>query len=334
VRRHAASRRTGGQDADRRPGPAPSLESPRDAGLSVRSRYSTRARRTGPPAWLAIALTIVIIAAAGISIAAMAPRTRKANTPAAAVAAVWAAVATATPAPAAAATAAEVTPTPYFASFRGVRLHLPISADAVTVLGYHQSSYNDTYPMVSLLKAGDPGKAVALAAAEKKAGAHSAADLAGDPVQENAKGIWIGTALALWRTGVAGGRYTAIDCGASPGTPICSPVDGTVMEIRPYKLYGKYSDIEIDIKPDVWSDVDVILLHTTDPTVTEGQHVIGGVTEIAHVRHISNIVPGLQLASYSPDGGNHTHLQLTRIPDPGQPWTMGQDPPGMVRKGN
>jgi murein DD-endopeptidase MepM/ murein hydrolase activator NlpD len=202
------------------------------------------------------------------------------------------------------------------------------------VLAYHPSSYNDTYRMTSLLKDGDPAKAAARATAEKKAHAKSAADLAGDPPQATAEGIWIGSALNLWRTGRSGGAYTAIDCGASPGTPVCSPLDGTVMEIRSYKLYGKYQDIEIDIKPDAFSDVDVILLHVTDPTVTEGQHVIGGVTPIAHVRHISNIVPGLQLRTYSPDGGNHTHLQLTRIPDPGRPWVLGEDPPGMVRLAN
>jgi hypothetical protein len=96
-------------------------------------------------------------------------------------------------------------------------------------------------------------------------------------------------------------------------------------------LYGRFDDIEIDIKPDAWSDVDVILLHVTNTTVVEGQHVIGGMTPIAHVRRLSSLVPGLQLRTYSPDGGNHTHLQITKVPEPGQPWILGQDPPGMKR---
>jgi hypothetical protein len=291
------------------------------------------------PRWLPVVLAVAIIIGAGASIAVMAPRTN--SRAGASVARVWdtvasgvtAAVSSETAGVATTTVAKEPVPSPYFASFRGVKLHLPVAAASVTVLAFHQSSYNDSYPMKSLLKVGST--TAAAAAANKAKHAKKGTDLAASAGDErNSHGVWTGTALELWRPGRAGGLFTAADCGAKPGTRVCALVDGTVMEIRPYKLYGKYTDIEIHIKPDAWSDVDVVTLHVTDPSVKEGQHVIGGVTEIARVRHLSTIVPGLQLRTYSADGGNHTHVQVNRIPKPGQPWKLGQDPPGTVRRGN
>jgi murein DD-endopeptidase MepM/ murein hydrolase activator NlpD len=323
MRRHAASRRRPGAD-ERRPGPPPSLESPRDAGLAVRQR-NTSQRRT--PRWVPLVLAIVVIALAGASIAAMASKSTSRTS--VSVARVWktitsiSTVATATP-------ASEPTPSPYFASFRGVKIHLPIAATSITVLVFHQSSYNDTYPMHSLLKAGDSSR-IAKAASRAKAAGKSYRSTPNAASVKNSHGVWTGKALSLWRAGRAGAAYTAADCGAKPGTAVLAPLSGTVMEIRRYKLYGKYTDIEIDIKPDAWSDIDVILLHVTNPHVTEGQHVVGGVTKIAEVRHLSGIVSGLQLRTYSTDGGNHTHLQITKIPNPKRRWVVGKDPPGMVR---
>jgi hypothetical protein len=282
-------------------------------------------------------LTVLIIAAAGASIALMTPKTARST--AAKVAAVWTAVPTETPAPAGATidtAPAEAAPTPYFATFRGQKLHLPVAPTATTVLAFHQSSYNDSYPMKSLLKEGSATAAVAAMSKAKSTAKVADVAAAEDATQndQDSRGVWKGTALELWRTGRMGALFTAIDCGAKAGTPVCSPVDGTVMEIRRYKLYGKYDDIEINIKPDLWSDVDVVMLHVTNPTVTEGQHLIGGVTEIAHVRKLSSLMSDLQLRSYSVDGGNHTHVQINRIPKPGLPWILGEDPPGLVRKGN
>jgi hypothetical protein len=277
-----------------------------------------------------ILLAVAVIAVAGVSIAAMA--SKSASRTSVSVAHVWKTI-TSVSAVATSAPVREPAPSPYFASFRGVKIHLPIAATSVTVLAYHQSSYNDTYPMHSLLKTGIPSVIAAAASRAKKAG-KSFRSTPNTASATNSHGLWTGKALELWRSGRAGGRYTAVDCGARPGTAVLAPLDGTVMEVRRYKLYGKYTDVEIDIKPDAWSDIDVILLHVTNPCVTEGQHVVGGVTKIAEVRHLSGTVPGLQLRTYSTDGGNHTHLQITKIPNPKRRWVVGQDPPGMVRVGD
>jgi hypothetical protein len=287
----------------------------------------------------------VVLAAAGIAL--LAPRGRVAASslavtpPVAAVsstaatssdaawsaAGVWAAIST--PAPAAPAQAAD--PTPAFASFRGVQILLPVPTSDITVIAFHQSSFNDTYQMKPLVTIRSMASAQAACAAERKRGE------AGEPVPDppaGANGVWAGWGLDLWRTGVAGARDTALDCGAKPGTPVLSPVTGTVMRIRPYLLYHKYPDIEIQIKPDDWNDVDVFVLHVTGPVVAEGARVVAGVTQIASVRDLTGKVPGLQLRTYTPEGGDHTHVQLSRVPDPNGTWVVGKDAPGLKRLGD
>lgn len=224
--------------------------------------------------------------------------------------------------------------TPYFATLRGVKLRLPIDPASVTVVAFHQASYSDALAMDSLV-----GKAslVRLSRSAPK-GAAKPATLAAPAAAAtqvplvSPLGIWTGKALGLWRSGRAGAMNSAFDCGARPGTPVFSPVDGTVMEIRSYRLYGKYPDFEIHIKPDAWSDVDLVILHTTDPLVSTGQHVVAGETQVSSVRRLAGVVSGIQLAEYTREGGNHCHVQFNRISRPDLPWAVGSDPPGLVRK--
>jgi hypothetical protein len=312
-----------------------------------RQRHSVRRRRARPhPLPVIIALLVVVLAAGGIAL--LAPRAHGvassvAATPAAAgplsaaaspaatgspadawsAATVWSAITTD-----AAAATQQAAPTPAFASFRGVQILLPVPVADITVIAFHQTSYNDSYQMKPLVKIVSEAYGQAASAAEHKSGQ------LGEPVPDppaDANGVWTGWGLDLWRTGVAGARDTALDCGARPGTPVLSPVTGTVMRIRNYMLYSRYPDIEIQIKPDDWNDVDVFVLHVTGPVVTEGARVIAGVTQIASVRKLTGEVPGLQLRTYTPEGGDHTHIQLNRIPHPNETWVLGQDPPGMRR---
>jgi len=280
--------------------------------------------------WTPILLVILLIAGAGAAIALMAPK--NAQDARASVASVWSASA---PAVSSSPTAepAEPEPTPYFASLRGVKLRLPVAAASVTVLAFHQSSYADTYRLRPLVGFGDVSAAKAAAETARANDTRVRATPA-DESAADGDGVWTGEALELWRTARSGKRCSAIDCGAKWGTTVCSPVDGTVMRIRSYHLYGKYPDIEVQIKPDAWDDVDVFILHITDPAVTEGQHVTAGVTPVAKVRHLSAVVSGLQLRTYTTDGGNHTHVQFNIVPKPERQWVVGQDPPGLERRGD
>ena len=230
---------------------------------------------------------------------------------------------------------AQPVPTPAFASIRGATLHLPVPAAAVTIFAFHQSAYRDTVPMTPMIALGSPARAKAAAvAARAKIAAGGEATIAATPEDgaEDGEGVWTGSALQLWRSTSGGRQDSAVDCGARSGTPVLSPVDGIVMQIRPYKLYGKYDDFEIHIKPDAWSDLDVIVLHVTGPLLVPGTRVVGGVTQIAQVRRLSKLISGLQLRTYTLDGGNHTHVQVNRIPKPNETWELRQDPPGFARR--
>ena len=237
-------------------------------------------------------------------------------------------VASETPAPA-------PTPTPAFASIRGAVLRLPVPFAAVTVLAFHQSAYRDTVVMKPLVGIGSPARAKSAAVAARatiKAGGEATIAATPEDGAEDDEGVWTGIALELWRSTSGGKQRSAVDCGARPGTPVLAPVDGVIMEVRPYKLYGRVDDFEIHIKPDSWNDLDVILLHVTDPIAIPGMRVVGGVTQLAKVRALSKVVSGLQLRTYTIDGGNHTHVQVNRISKPNETWIVGQDPPGFKRR--
>ena len=225
-------------------------------------------------------------------------------------------------------------PTPAFASIRGAVLRLPVPSASVTVLAFHQSSYRDTVVMKPLIAIGSPAHAKSAAVAARatiKAGGEATIAATPEDGAEDGEGVWTGIALQLWRSTGGGKQGSAVDCGARPGTPVLAPVDGVVMEVRPYKLYGRIDDFEIHIKPDSWNDLDVILLHVTNPIATLGMRVVGGVTQLAKVRALSKVVSGLQLRTYTLDGGNHTHVQVNRISKPDETWVVGQDPPGFKR---
>ncbi len=235
--------------------------------------------------------------------------------------------------------------TPYFAAYLGFRFRLPIPADAVTALAFHQASLDHAVSMTSLVRGISRREAAHQAEmirarrgrlASATVEASGAAGLA-EPQSRTrsayaftATGIWDGRALRMWRSGRTGKPDTAVDVGAPAGTPVLSPVDGTVVCVRRYKLYGKHPDFEIHISPDAMPDMDVVLIHVTDVTAFEGERVHAGVTRVASVRSLSALT-GLQLAEYTADGGNHTHMQVNRVPSPGMLWVSSSAGPISIR---
>jgi hypothetical protein len=318
------------------------LAPPRDAGITLEPVGIRRRGLIGTWAWPVLGITALFIVA-GIALSQVAPgRIGPITFPAV--------IRTVLPV-AANGDAAVSEPTPYFASFRGVRLRLPIAPHDITAIAFHQASFPEALQVTSLVadrnlaeaaqaaarkraaRTAPPQAAPAAAASATPAAASAQGSVAAAVPVSRDDGVWTGKVLSLWRSGRSTRPSTAIDCGARPGTPVFSPVDGTVMQIKSYKLYGKYPDFEIHIKPDSWSDVDVIILHTTDPFVEEGVHVIAGVDPISRVRSLASKMTGVQLAEYTAEGGNHTHVQLNRILKPGLPWVLGQDSPGAIKRG-
>jgi len=289
--RRAPSKR---QRAQRRPVGA-GLQGPvRDAGVSVRSRRPSRVGRSPYP------ILSVVVAVLGLAFIGWMLTWGDAGSDA-----------TTPPDPAAVASVAadaepEREPTPLFAQEGGSELHLAVDPGQLTAVGFHQASGDLALHLASLVPDADMAVAAEL---------HAVPPVdAGDNPDET---VWPGTCLRLWRSGRTGQPDTAVDMGADPGTPVWSPVSGTVVEVRPYLLYEKYEDYEIHIRPDGREDVDVVLIHVQDVTVKAGDRVFGGATQIAAVRKMSDKID-IQLAGYTANGGDHVHLQINRIPAPGE----------------
>lgn len=217
-----------------------------------------------------------------------------------------------------------ITRSPVFATCGALRLRLPVPAEAVTTVAFHQASFTHAVAMTSLVPVISVGAAHTAAdqlraARSATATPEPAASGPSTPTVRPGTDIWNGSVIRLWRSARSGEPNTAADVGAPYGTPVVSPVDGTVVYVRPYKLYGKYDDYEVHISPKEAPGVDVVLIHITDVCVTPGDTVEAGITQVACVRHLSALMT-MQLAQYTADGGDHTHLQVNRLPAPGSIW--------------
>jgi murein DD-endopeptidase MepM/ murein hydrolase activator NlpD len=306
-----ANRRRGRRPAP--PGRDLTFSPPRDTGITLgRGR---RGRRRGRDPWaVPLVATIAVFLLSALAISTIGGATRPARVT----------VEGGTSAPVGAALAKLERPTPFFATCGTLKLRLPVPAEAITAVAFHQASFNNAVAMVSLAPTIDLATASRIAAAKRAAKAATATPVpAGDASQATAavgaNDTWGGKVIRLWRSGRGGKPETAVDVGAAPGTPVVAPVDGTVVYVRQYKLYGKYDDFEVHISPTGSPGVDVVLIHVTGVCVTPGQAVEAGVTKVATVRKLSKSTT-LQLAEYTADGGDHTHLQINRTPRPGSLW--------------
>ncbi len=198
--------------------------------------------------------------------------------------------------------------TPLFASYRDLELYLPIAEEDLTEVAFHQAARDNALPMESFAPDADM-----TAAANKRGTGRTPPERDSDDTQP---AILEGEVLRMWRSNRSGAPDTAADVGAAPGSPVYAPVTGLIIEVKPYLLYDKYEDLEIHIQPTGWPDIDLVLIHVTDPTVRAGDMVVGGVTRIASVRLMSDKID-LQLGKYTTDPGDHVHMQLNRIEQPG-----------------
>lgn len=217
-------------------------------------------------------------------------------------------------------------PTPVFAKLGPLRIHVPVPASSVTALAFHQASFTNAMALTPLVPI--MSLQTALRIASNKRAVKAGTTVTPEPTQTAgaapatvtvAADVWKGKAIKLWRSGRSGQPVTAVDCGALPGTDVYAPVDGTVVYIRTYKLYGKYNDYEVHISPKDLPEADCVVIHITDVAVAPGQTVEAGWTKIAKVRLLSKST-GLQLRDYTDDGGDHCHLQVNRLPKPGFLW--------------
>ncbi len=190
-------------------------------------------------------------------------------------------------------------PTPLVAQYGSVLIHLPVTTKDLTEVAFHQASYAWALVMETQLASAD-----AEAAYNRKGTARTADQPTGNAYMD-------GPALHLWRSSATTEMDTSVDCGAAIGKTVYAPVTGTVVLIAEYNLFETLMDYEIHIQPTGHPELDVVVLHTTDPKVKAGDKVKGGATPISVIRDIT-AVSGLQLEPYTAgdDPGCHAHVQV------------------------
>lgn len=292
-------------DSEHASAPGFSTEPARDTSAAVEGRRNREARRRAArrrSRIVAAAVAVAVVAAlavgwqfasgqraSGTTVSRDTSATDAAGTPGATVARA------ATTAP---------TPTPYFANYKKLKLRLPVAVADLTEVGFHQASYAYARHMDTHLPEADNGDAKKARSTKRDVAAQSPA----------ADAELVGQALVMWRSR-PGNPDSAADVGADPGSGVFSPVDGTVVKVKKFDLYGKYPDYEIHIQPAGYPDLDVVLIHVDDLTCSPGDRVAAGITRIAAVRKLDKRVRP-QLRSYTDNGGHHTHLQINDATHP------------------
>jgi hypothetical protein len=147
-----------------------------------------------------------------------------------------------------------------------------------------------------------------------------------------------GSAMPRWYQ-LPGGRgpsTSAIDVGASAGTDVYAPVNGTIVGITKLVLNGRTYGRRIDIQPtDTPSLVVSVSRLRPDPSLRLGAAVTAAGTKLGRVLDLSK-VERQELARYTNDEGNHVLLQVhpaatLRFPGGCCSLQMCSAPPGVAR---
>lgn len=189
------------------------------------------------------------------------------------------------------ATVAQTRPTTEIVALRGsLHLQLPISQNRLTAIGYHSA---------------DDG-ALAL---------HPLGHQANEGlVQRIVHGVFGGGGGSPKWYSLGGGAPSALDVGAPIGSDVYSPVDGTVVAIRPFIVEGKAYGSEIDIQPQTAPSIVVAVTQlVADPALTVGASVVSGATKLGRVADLA-AVEQQALARYTNDAGNHVTVEVRRAP--------------------
>ena len=109
---------------------------------------------------------------------------------------------------------------------------------------------------------------------------------------------------------LTGGDSDVLDVGATPGTDVYAPVDGSVVGITPYILNGREYGARIDIQPTAAPSLVLSLTQLMpDPALAVGSTVSASYTKIGRVIDLSG-VEKQALARYTQDAGNHVAIEI------------------------
>jgi murein DD-endopeptidase MepM/ murein hydrolase activator NlpD len=186
-----------------------------------------------------------------------------------------------------AAATAQTLPYPQIIAMRGpVRLQMPVPQTRTTAIGYH-SANDGALALAPVGRQGNAGLFQRVFHAIFGGGG-------GHPV---------------WYQ-LDSGATSALDVGATPGTPVYSPVDGIVVGISPYIVGGHRYGQQIEIQPQSSPSLVVSLTQLrADPSLTIGSDVVSGRTMVGEVADLAR-VEKQALARYTNDAGNHVSVEL------------------------
>jgi hypothetical protein len=128
-------------------------------------------------------------------------------------------------------------------------------------------------------------------------------------------GTSTGAGPAYYVDSAGGGASTgSVDVGAVAGTRVYSPVDGTIVGIRPYVLDGSPHGSVLQIQP-TSTPADIVTLTNirTASQIAVGDQVIAARTRLGTVIDLSRVITQ-ELAKYTSDAGNHVHLEVGPAP--------------------
>ncbi len=168
-------------------------------------------------------------------------------------------------------------------------LALPAERSEIITVGYHQAYNQKALPLVSNIDS-----------------------LGQTTTQAAARAVRAGrlTSFVMAARGRGTALDSSVDVALKSGTVVKSPVTGRVLEVRPYLLYGRLNDVEIDIMADGYPDFKVALIHLDKPTVAAGQRVKAGVTPLAGVRTLGI---SSQIDQYLGKAVAHVHIQVNPV---------------------
>ena len=178
-------------------------------------------------------------------------------------------------------------PTPLTVALHsGLRIQLPVAQSRVTAIGYH-SSGTGALPLSPLGRQGNEGALSRLA--------HK---------------IFGGGQGGFVYYQLSGGETAVLNVGASPGTDVYAPVDGTIVGISDYILNGRAYGSRIDIQPSAAPSLVVSLTHLRpDAALTVGSMIAASSTKIGLVLDLSG-AEKQALSKYTQDAGNHVSIEL------------------------
>jgi hypothetical protein len=100
---------------------------------------------------------------------------------------------------------------------------------------------------------------------------------------------------------------SAADIVLRPRTPVRAPVDGRVVGLRTYRLYCRYPDVRVAIRPSHRPDLRLVMLHVAGLRVHRGDRVFATLSVIGWPRQFPF---RSQTDDYLTGGNPHVHIEV------------------------